>query len=449
MSVKKDLYKLFSDRLDTQIRLLYGMEYALINYNSSFAFSSNLTYFSDHVRSELFTLLFNEHLLEFLSKRIDLMVSAQQARSQRFMQVKSRRPSIMAPSLRVSQDSESGRAQIKVIEPDLNKSIGHENILSRSMSLDAFQIPNGSQSSKLKIPSVANLNVRPPSKRGQKNGSQREISADVVLAEPATSPKKQESKMHLGVQTQQRPRKNSTIAVPTLSRQGTTTLKPLEISANPKRIPSSRPSATLKQKPRLKVSSPLARTPEPATPRQLQYSRLDEAIFRQDHIVNLDSIPFSHRIMSVASFKRSKEIFNRNKLRQVLERAKYLLDTDLFTKIRQKAENQLKSIQNSSAGGGASSPSEGSKGLPKVSTLMRMKSKTLSSKRPANQEQQNLEQRILEVSKHNKVVKTFAQALTDKSRLFHLEFSEAFLSCLLIAFFESLNQGKIPHEYLS
>lgn len=458
MNVKKDLFKLFSDKLDTQIRFLYGMEYALINYNSSFAFSSNLTYFSDHVRSELFTLLFNEHLLEFLSKRIDLMVSAQQARSRHQMQVRSRRPSIVVPSLRASQDSESAKVQIKVIDADINKSVGHENTLSRSMSLDALQIPapknDGRRSSRLKIPSTANLNARPASKRLEKQGSHLEISGDVILADPAQGPTKSSTKPHLPYGAQQKDKKKSVMAAPTLTTQGNTNLQALEISANSKRVPSSRPSATLKPRTRhIRVTSPIARTPEPMTPQRLQYSRLNEAIFRQDHSINLDSVPFSHRITSVASFKRSKEVFGRNKLKQVLERAKYLLDTDLFTKIRQKAENQLKSIQSSSGGGDVGGStldvSRSTKGFSKVASLMRLKSKTLSSKRQTTQELEILEQRIKDVSKHNKVVKTFAQALTDKSRLFHLEFSEAFLSCLLIAFFEHLNQGKIPHEYLN
>lgn len=78
MSVRNRLFEQFEFGLDQQAQNLMLMESKLIGYSASFAFSSNYyTFFTDKIKNEIFRLIFNEHLLTFLSKRIDLIMARQ------------------------------------------------------------------------------------------------------------------------------------------------------------------------------------------------------------------------------------------------------------------------------------------------------------------------------------------------------------------------------------
>jgi hypothetical protein len=84
MDVRDRLFKQFELGLDKQAEQLMLMESKLISYCSSFAFSSNYyTFFTEKLKKELFQIIFNEHLLDFLTKRIEMILSRQQPRSTR------------------------------------------------------------------------------------------------------------------------------------------------------------------------------------------------------------------------------------------------------------------------------------------------------------------------------------------------------------------------------
>ncbi len=77
MMVKNSLQQEFTLRLNLQVGRLLVFEPALINFNSQFAFSENLAVLTQPVIDALFQLLFNEHLLEFLDKRMKSIFARQ------------------------------------------------------------------------------------------------------------------------------------------------------------------------------------------------------------------------------------------------------------------------------------------------------------------------------------------------------------------------------------
>lgn len=84
MFVRNNLFKQFELGLDKQAEQLMQIESKLISYCSSFAFSTNYySFFTERLKKELFQIIFNEHLLEFLSKRIELILSRQAHRPNR------------------------------------------------------------------------------------------------------------------------------------------------------------------------------------------------------------------------------------------------------------------------------------------------------------------------------------------------------------------------------
>lgn len=78
--LRNQLFDTFCGGLEQQGLLLLKIESMLIGYSSSFAFGSNYaTFFTKEVKRQLFQIIFNEHLLEFLGKRVDSILANQSA----------------------------------------------------------------------------------------------------------------------------------------------------------------------------------------------------------------------------------------------------------------------------------------------------------------------------------------------------------------------------------
>jgi hypothetical protein len=71
---KNELYVMFQSQLQNEIINMYPKEHMFINFNSNFAFSNSLNSFNLKIKKELFGILFNLQLFEFLSKRIDVIL---------------------------------------------------------------------------------------------------------------------------------------------------------------------------------------------------------------------------------------------------------------------------------------------------------------------------------------------------------------------------------------
>lgn len=65
---------MFQSQLQNEIIAMYPKEGMFINFNSNFAFSNSLNSFNAKIKKELFGVLFNLQLFEFLSKRIDVIL---------------------------------------------------------------------------------------------------------------------------------------------------------------------------------------------------------------------------------------------------------------------------------------------------------------------------------------------------------------------------------------
>ena len=77
MMVKNSLLQEFTSRVNLQVGRLLSYESVLVKFNSSFAFSENLAVLTQPVIDCLFQLLFNEHLLDFLDKRLKTIFARQ------------------------------------------------------------------------------------------------------------------------------------------------------------------------------------------------------------------------------------------------------------------------------------------------------------------------------------------------------------------------------------
>ena len=184
---------------------------------------------------------------------------------------------------------------------------------------------------------------------------------------------------------------------------------------------------------------------------QVDYQHLSNLMFQKSH-PNFKH-PSNLRLISLLGFRRSKQILEKHVLQGVYMRAKYMLEIDLFQKIRQKAEERMKLIES----GGEETPllslkKSKSKKLTPIQ-LKRSKSKgplvnTKFVLNPAQlSDKSSLESQIYEISQHNKLIRTLVNIVGDKSRSFFIDFSDDLLSYLVLSFFEFYNLSQIPTAF--
>lgn len=78
MKVRNELFETFSQNMDKQVEMLLNMESTLVSYRPTFAFGSNYyMFFTPEVKRQIFQIIFNENLIEFLSKRVDMILDHQ------------------------------------------------------------------------------------------------------------------------------------------------------------------------------------------------------------------------------------------------------------------------------------------------------------------------------------------------------------------------------------
>lgn len=346
MIVRNRLFDSFCRGLDEQGNLLLKIESMLIGYSSSFAFGSNYyTFFTKEVKRQLFQIIFNEHLLEFLGKRVDSILAHQN-----------------------SSMGVVGSLGTVNLQANLNESKKSEDEPGR--------------------PSFQNFNSGGDGKDTFTNLSAKNSGN---LASPPSSSK-----------------------------------------------PSPVRHSVLKKKNTISNF--------------MSYQNLSEFLFRKEHVVNLQLLPSSHRLFSISNFKKIKESLKSKILYKVVMRAQQLMEDDTLQKVKVKAEQQLKELGNLSPHADSRTPRRGTKLGIKISSKKRVVKFTRAPTQQFTSEQlqdkESLEARIFEMTKYNRLVRIFVKVVTDKDRLFHLECSEEYLCCLIMAYFESLNMNLLPHEFI-
>lgn len=179
----------------------------------------------------------------------------------------------------------------------------------------------------------------------------------------------------------------------------------------------------------------------------VSYQNLSDLLFKKDHIVNLNMLPINQRLSSIYKFRSVYESLKRKPLHHVITRAKQLMEDATFEKVKIKAQQQLKELGGSNSE--ASSPRKVAKSRSKKkNVLTKTPSNRISVSTELNKDKDSLEARIHEISKTNKLVRNFVRVVTNKENLFYLEFTQEYLSYLILAFFELFNLNKIPHAIL-
>lgn len=206
-----------------------------------------------------------------------------------------------------------------------------------------------------------------------------------------------------------------------------------------------------------KYSQPVKPSPQGSTSSLLvkrkenyvSYQNLSDVLFKKEYNFSLSSIPFNQRLYSICSFKKIIETLRQSPMYPIVMRAQQLMEDDIFEKVKEKAEQQMKEI-GSPRNDGSSSPRKSNKSSIKTKKkkFVRTQSRIQISDE-ALKDKSSLEARIFEVIKYNKLVRTFVKVVTDKDRLFHLEFTSEYLGYLILAFFEKFNLNKIPHDFLA
>lgn len=184
----------------------------------------------------------------------------------------------------------------------------------------------------------------------------------------------------------------------------------------------------------------------------MSYQNLSEFLFRKEHCINLNQLPSSQRLFGIGNFRKIRESLKAKVLYKVVLRAQQLMEEDTLQKVRDKAEKQLKELGNTSQIADSRTPRRGPKLGIKISSKKRAVKFTRAATHQFSADQisdkESLEARIFEMSKYNRLVRIFVKVITDKEKLFHLECSEEYLCCLIIAFFEALNLNLLPHEFV-
>lgn len=179
----------------------------------------------------------------------------------------------------------------------------------------------------------------------------------------------------------------------------------------------------------------------------VSYQNLSDLLFKKDHIVNLSMLPINQRLSSIYKFRSVYKSLRRKPLHHVITRAKQLMEDATFEKVKIKAQQQLKELGGSNSE--ASSPRKVVKSRSKKkNVLTKTPSNQISVSTELNKDKDSLEARIHEISKTNKLVRNFVRVVTNKENLFYLEFTQEYLSYLILAFFELFNLNKIPHAIL-
>lgn len=179
---------------------------------------------------------------------------------------------------------------------------------------------------------------------------------------------------------------------------------------------------------------------------QVSYKNLSDFLFKKETTINLNKLPTSQRLTSVHKFRMVHDLMKRKPLHQVVMRAKQLMEEDTLEKVELKAEMYMKDI--GSPGSDPNSPRRLAKSRSRRKTkILRTGSRTQVTLEKSV-DKNSLEARIREISKHNRLVRQFVKVVTDKENLFHLEFTQEYLSYLIVAFFEQFNLNKIPHSVL-
>ena len=201
-------------------------------------------------------------------------------------------------------------------------------------------------------------------------------------------------------------------------------------------------------------------------PPQISYKNLSDYLRRRfDRLHALSNISKELRLVNIRGFDRCKDILKNLHLAIVFDRCAQLQNLDLLKSIREKmiSENQQDTSDKTENKKKQNDKNGKDKNIKqRVSTVIKQKNSQEKTEKTVKTSSSGLEkndsnlrykgsvtdEKIIELSKTNRLVRIFSQLINIKDRFFHLEFSEDSLSYIILAFYEYYNIGKINREYL-
>lgn len=407
MKVKNKLFESFNSKIDRYLNQLLKIEPSLVKYNPHFAIGDNLMRFDTTSRKALFKLLFNEELFEFLEEKLTALLAGQRNTLKTSILINNNRPESLELPQRPSQlDNLNSNFTSRVNLDDKAPLL----FLDRT---DSQLIP----------PPTPSMAIRSEKKR---------LTKTVSFVEPEGPLSAIANVSNFQSQSQNliNPNLNTQVVSPTRpegrrSRQTSDSISSKDLALN--------------------VTRPVSSTGQQRNTIEAQYKSLSNVFFRLDTSIVLSKLPKKERLVSINKFQRSKEMLREHPYNNIFMRARFLSEVNLFQRIKEKQ------VEQTMEPGSPTSPKkmEKSGGFSSVGFKLGAKKKTQkalpkSNHHSENLEMQELEKKIKSLIANNTLFRIFANLVKDKNELFALDFKEEPLKCLILAFFEALNQGKLP-----
>lgn len=176
----------------------------------------------------------------------------------------------------------------------------------------------------------------------------------------------------------------------------------------------------------------------------LSYSNLDTILFGRK--LAPQEIPSHLRLAYLIDFERSKDFLKRHDLYPIVERAEHFMFADLMKAIQEKRVEKQESDKMSPRLKKKLKTSGKDKKAPLK--LTRGMSLLLENQQPVqSDEQRDMAYVLNEKGKTNSLIKKMIESLTDKTAKMKISLPDGFFAYLILAFFESLNLGKVPPHY--
>lgn len=406
MKVKNKLFESFNSKIDRYLNQLLKIEPSLVKYNPHFAIGENLMRFDITSRKALFKLLFNEELIEFLEEKLTALLAGQRNTLKTSILINNNRPESLELPQRPSQLD------------NLNS-----NFTSRVNFDDKAPLLFLDRTDSLIPPPTPSMAIRSEKKR---------LTKTVSFVEP-------EGPLSAIANVSNFQSQSQNLINPNLSTQVVSPTRP-----EGRRSRQTSDSISSKDL-ALNVTRPVSSTGQQRNTIEAQYKSLSNVFFRLDTSIVLSKLPKKERLVSINKFQRSKEMLREHPYNNIFMRARFLSEVNLFQRIKEKQ------VEQTMEPGSPTSPKkmEKSGGFSSVGFKLGAKKKTQkalpkSNHHSENLEMQELEKKIKSLIANNTLFRIFANLVKDKNELFALDFKEEPLKCLILAFFEALNQGKLP-----